>query len=281
MPKKDCDLDKEDRLKSGRCVKKCPDGSTRHETTERCRKNQTSSVKAKSNKSKSSKSSISTPPKKPRCANGYRRNKAGDCIPNGNQNARIPVPIPVKQPTPIHPPSSSLSETTTVPMVRTPSSSSSETTTVPMVRTPSSSSPPAKKPDSWDVNYEWDKPKAPTRRRKPEIIYKPYNSATVITRHKKKKRSPLGKLKVYERFNNIYKEKFRNASPTGKRKLLEDYRVNPRNTESGSYAVPGIDPNMYAYYNMLADKNKTLILKRPKESRMDILNYIYALEHEK
>jgi hypothetical protein len=150
-----------------------------------------------------------------------------------------------------------------------------------MVRTPTSSSSPVKKPDSWDVSYEWDKPKAPTRRRKPEIIYKPYNSATVITRHKKKKRSPLGKLKVYERFNNIYKEKFRNASPTGKRKLLEDFQVNPRNTESASYAVPGIDPNMYAYYNMLADKNKTLILKRPKESRMDILNYIYALEHEK
>ena len=273
MPKKDCDLDKEDQLKSGRCVKKCPDGSTRHETTERCRKNQTSSVKTKYNKSKFSKSSISTPQKKSRCANGYRINKAGDCIPNGKPNARIPVPI--KQP------SSSSSEATTVPMVRTSSlsSSSSEATTVPMVRTPTPS--PVKKPDSWDIDDVWDKPKSPTRRRKPEIIYKPYNSATVITRYKKKKRSPLSKLKVYERFNNTNKEKFRNASPTSKRKLLEDYQINPRNTESASYAVPGIDPNMYAYYNMLADKHKTLILKRPKESRMDILNYIYALEHDK
>jgi hypothetical protein len=273
MPKKDCDLDKEDRLKSGRCVKKCPDGSTRHETTERCRKNQTMDIKSRTSKSKSKSKSKSPPKKKSRCANGYRRNKAGDCIPNGKPIARVPTPV--KQPSPLL---ASSSETTTVPMNRTPSpllASSSETTTVPMNRTPS-----IKKPDSWDIDDVWDKPKLPTRRRKPEIIYKPYNSASVITRYKKKKRSPLGKLKVYERLNQINKEKFKNASPTGKRNLLEEYQVNPRNTESGSYAVPGIDPSMYAYYNMLADKHKTLILNRPKEARMDILKYIYALDHD-
>ena len=249
MPKKDCDLDKEDRLQSGRCVKKCMEGSTRHVVTERCRKNQTS--KAKANKSKSK--SVSPVPKKTvkRCPNGTRRNKAGVCVPNGK------TVVPIKQPSPL------------------PPSSSSESTTVPMR---SSSSSSVKKPDSWGVvDMGWSNPDVyvpPATSRIPAIIHKPVDM-------KKKKRSPLGKIAVYERFNEMNKNKFRKASRQGKYDLFHEYQVNPRNTDSASYNVPGIDSDRLAYYNMLADKYKQRILEKPTDERMEMLNWFYALEHNR
>jgi hypothetical protein len=140
------------------------------------------------------------------------------------------------------------------------------------------------KPDSWEVKDMWDDPNTfQTRRRKRQVVYnKPtYNQPSGVTRMKKKKRSPVGLLKVYERFGKINKEKFANASPSGKRHLLQEYQINPRNTESGSYAVSGIEPRMHSYYNMLADKHKNRILKLPTEKRMDLLNYIYELDHQR
>jgi hypothetical protein len=98
---------------------------------------------------------------------------------------------------------------------------------------------------------------------------------------KKKKRSPLGKLKVYERFNKMNRDKFAKASPIGKRNLIDEYQVNPRNTDSGSYAVPGINPDMHSYYNMLADKYKKRVLEVPVEERQEMLNWYHGLEHNR
>ena len=137
--------------------------------------------------------------------------------------------------------------------------------------------------DEWDVEDLWGHPKfnpnldpnyipvPPPRRVRPSV--------SLVKTLKKKKRPPLTKFQVYQRFNKLNREKFALGSNTAKRDLIERHQVNPRNTDSSSYIVEGIEPNMLSYYNMLSDKNKNLILKRPIESRMDFLNYIYALEH--
>ena len=151
------------------------------------------------------------------------------------------------------------------------SSSSSATTTVPMIRSPSLSPPTPPKPDSWG----WDKPYPD------EFYHSSTKSPNRPVSMKKKKRSPLGKLKVYEQFNKMNKDKFAKASPTGKRNLLDEYQVNPRNTDSSSYAVPGINPNMYAYYNTLADKYKKRVLEVPEGERQEMLNWYHGLEHNR
>jgi len=66
----------------------------------------------------------------------------------------------------------------------------------------------------------------------------------------------------------------------GKREMLELYKVNPRNTDSGSYAVEGVEPDMHSFYNMLADKHKNLVLKRPINERMEMVNVLYAAAHK-
>jgi hypothetical protein len=154
--------------------------------------------------------------------------------------------------------------------------------------TPPSHVSPAMNPapdswDEWDVEDLWGHPKfnpnldpnyipvPPPRRVRPTV--------PVVKTLKKKKRSPLTKFQVYQRFNKLNRDKFALGSNTVKRELIERHQVNPRNTDSSSYVVEGIEPNMLSYYNMLSDKNKNLVLKRSVEDRMDFLNYIYALEH--
>ena len=115
---------------------------------------------------------------------------------------------------------------------------------------------------------------------KRQPIIKPYSEVPVIKSFKKKKRAPLGKFKVYEKFNARNKTKFFNASNNGKREMLEKYKVNPRNTDSGSYAVDGIEPKMHSFYNMLPDRHKTIVLKRPLNERMKMVNFLYAEAHK-
>ena len=180
--------------------------------------------------------------KKKKCPNGSRRIK-GECV------KKVPVPAPVIV---------SSSTSNTVPIV-------SSSTTVPMKPSYSSSLSPLKK-DSWEANI-WPSHK---------VI--PYKSMVKMA-PKKTKRAPLGQYEIYKRFNKLNKDKFAKASLEGKRNMINTYQVNPRNTDSSSYAVSGIEPSMYGYYNMLADKHKMAILKEPVEKRMDALNYIYNLEH--
>lgn len=188
--------------------------------------------------------------KKKRCPNGSRRIK-GECVKN------VPLPLPVRAPLP-PPPTPSSSASKTVPIV-------SSSTTVPMK--PSSSSSLSSK-DSWNADI-W-----------PSHKVVPYKAHIKIA-PKKTMRAPLGPYDIYKRFNKLNKEKFAKANPEEKRKMIEEYQVNPRNTDSSSYAVSGIEPSMYGYYNMLADKHKKAVLKQPVEKRMDFLNYIYALEHNR
>ena len=94
----------------------------------------------------------------------------------------------------------------------------------------------------------------------------------------KKKQTPLGLHKIYERLGKRNKEKFKNASPEGKRKILEEYQVNPRNKSSSSYMVSGVEPKLLEYYNMLPDKWKKTVLKQPVDKRTDFIEYIQALE---
>jgi len=122
--------------------------------------------------------------------------------------------------------------------------------------------------DSWG----WDKPY-------PDEFF--HSSSKSPVTMKKKKRSPLGKLKVYERFNKMNRDKFAKASPTGKRNLIDEYQVNPRNTDSSSYAISGINPDMHSYYNMLADKYKKRVLEVPVEERQEMLNWYHNLEHNR
>ena len=77
------------------------------------------------------------------------------------------------------------------------------------------------------------------------------------------------------------KNMFRDASPAGKRKIISEYKVNPRNTSSASYAVQGLDAKMRAYYNLMPDKWKTKVLAQPVDKRMDFVEYIQALETNK
>jgi hypothetical protein len=74
------------------------------------------------------------------------------------------------------------------------------------------------------------------------------------------------------------KTRFRNASPGGKRQIIKEYQINPRNTDSLEYKVPGLDDKMRAYYNLMPDKWKEKVLKQPVDRRMDFVEYIIALQ---
>jgi ribA/ribD-fused uncharacterized protein len=173
-----------------------------------------------------------------------------------------------------------------MPMPRPATPHASPVMPTPRPATPHASPVKQASPDSWDewdVEDLWDNPKfnpyldptyipaPPPRRVRPTV--------PVVKTLKKKKRLPLTKFEVYQRFNKMNKDKFALGSNATKRELLERHQVNPRNTDSSSYVVEGIEPNMLSYYNMLSDKNKNYVLKRQVEDRMKFLNFIYALEH--
>ena len=74
------------------------------------------------------------------------------------------------------------------------------------------------------------------------------------------------------------KNKFRKASMREKVDMFKEYQINPRNTSSSSYAVPGISEKMLSYYNLMPDKWKKAVLRQPVNERDEFVKYINELE---